>query len=292
MMIHSSSQIKLIFGSLFAFLSQNIIQLVLLLSYDLPKDVFIILSIIPLLFFLVFMIIAFTVTSEKEIKNSDSGGDSSDNSNSSKSTNSSIQIIPLNNSNLSNRIINDKKLSTSKEAELVSLIVTNKHEKSKQHVINKIKNRSLSARIKLKARVAARKAKISIAKKNLEILTYNTVQKSAEDLISIKENLLKDFKRRDVDNDGSIDQTELLHWMQALLPQMNIKKEAAESIIASHDENMDGLLQYYELESWVEKLYSMTIKKRRKIKMNGQRFGLSNSIMDQIISFGEELLKV
>ena len=291
-MIHSSSQIKLIFGSLFAFLSQNIIQLVLLLSYDLPKDVFIILSIIPLLFFLVFMIIAFTVTSEKEIKNSDSGGDSSDNSNSSKSTNSSIQIIPLNNSNLSNRIINDKKLSTSKEAELVSLIVTNKHEKSKQHVINKIKNRSLSARIKLKARVAARKAKISIAKKNLEILTYNTVQKSAEDLISIKENLLKDFKRRDVDNDGSIDQTELLHWMQALLPQMNIKKEAAESIIASHDENMDGLLQYYELESWVEKLYSMTIKKRRKIKMNGQRFGLSNSIMDQIISFGEELLKV
>ena len=291
-MIHSSSQIKLIFGSLFAFLSQNIIQLVLLLSYDLPKDVFIILSIIPLLFFLVFMIIAFTVTSEKEIKNSDSGGDSSDNNNSSKSTNSSIQIIPLNNSNLSNRIINDKKLSTSKEAELVSLIVTNKHEKSKQHVINKIKNRSLSARIKLKARVAARKAKISIAKKNLEILTYNTVQKSAEDLISIKENLLKDFKRRDVDNDGSIDQTELLHWMQALLPQMNIKKEAAESIIASHDENMDGLLQYYELESWVEKLYSMTIKKRRKIKMNGQRFGLSNSIMDQIISFGEELLKV
>ena len=292
MMIHSSSQIKLIFGSLLAFLSQNIIQLVLLLSYDLPKDVFIILSIIPLLFFLVFMIIAFTVTSEKEIKNSDSGGDSSDNNNSSKSTNSSIQIIPLNNSNLSNRIINDKKLSTSKEAELVSLIVTNKHEKSKQHVINKIKNRSLSARIKLKARVAARKAKISIAKKNLEILTYNTVQKSAEDLISIKENLLKDFKRRDVDNDGSIDQTELLHWMQALLPQMNIKKEAAESIIASHDENMDGLLQYYELESWVEKLYSMTIKKRRKIKMNGQRFGLSNSIMDQIISFGEELLKV
>ena len=291
-MIHSSSQIKLIFGSLFAFLSQNIIQLVLLLSYDLPKDVFIILSIIPLLFFLVFTIIAFTVTSEKEIKNSDSGGDSSDNSNSSKSTNSSIQIIPLNNSNLSNRIINDKKLSTSKEAELVSLIVTNKHEKSKQHVINKIKNRSLSARIKLKARVAARKAKISIAKKNLEILTYNTVQKSAEDLITIKENLLKDFKRRDVDNDGSIDQTELLHWMQALLPQMNIKKEAAESIIASHDENMDGLLQYYELESWVEKLYSMTIKKRRKIKMNGQRFGLSNSIMDQIISFGEELLKV
>ena len=110
--------------------------------------------------------------------------------------------------------------------------------------------------------------------------------------IDYTQELLRNFELRDANGDGSIEKGELVAWMQTLLPSMKIKIEAAQSIIAAHDENDDGVLQYHELEEWVGKLAKLSQKKRNKLKTSGERFGLSNDIMLQTISFAEELLGI
>mgnify|MGYP000844136594 FL=1 len=300
-----TTQVKLVVGSLLAFVSQNVIQLVLLLGFDLPKETFVVLSVVPLFFFLV-MLVIFTSTKKQNKPNTASGSSSS----------SKVTPVPAGKTTLE-RIMNDDTMDSKQQSELASRIVTNKYIKSKKNALNILQNRSMTAHIRLKARVQARKSRASIAMQlnnDQNTPLQNTTATSPTSFttpttaptapgtlehnsdytgplaIDYTQELLRNFELRDANGDGSIEKGELVAWMQTLLPSMKIKIEAAQSIIAAHDENDDGVLQYHELEEWVGKLAKLSQKKRNKLKTSGERFGLSNEIMLQTISFAEELL--
>ena len=300
-----TTQVKLVVGSLLAFVSQNVIQLVLLLGFDLPKETFVVLSVVPLFFSLV-MLVIFTSTKKQNKSNTASGSSSS----------SKVTPVPAGKTTLE-RIMNDDTMDSKQQSELASRIVTNKYIKSKKNALNILQNRSMTAHIRLKARVQARKSRASIAMQlnndqNTPLqnttatsptsFTTSTTAPTAPGTfeqnsdytgplaIDYTQELLRNFELRDANGDGSIEKGELVAWMQTLLPSMKIKIEAAQSIIAAHDENDDGVLQYHELEEWVGKLAKLSQKKRNKLKTSGERFGLSNEIMLQTISFAEELL--
>ena len=302
-----TTQVKLVVGSLLAFVSQNVIQLVLLLGFDLPKETFVVLSVVPLFFFLV-MLVIFTSTKKQNKSNTVSGSSSS----------SKVTPVPTGKTTLE-RIMNDDTMDSKQQSELASRIVTNKYIKSKKNALNILQNRSMTAHIRLKARVQARKSRASIAMQlnndqNTPLqnttatsptsFTTSTTAPTAPGTfeqnsdytgplaIDYTQELLRNFELRDANGDGSIEKGELVAWMQTLLPSMKIKIEAAQSIIAAHDENDDGVLQYHELEEWVGKLAKLSQKKRNKLKTSGERFGLSNEIMLQTISFAEELLGI
>ena len=298
-----TTQVKLVVGSLLAFVSQNVIQLVLLLGFDLPKETFVVLSVVPLFFFLV-MLVMFTSLKKHNTSSNASGASSS-----SKVT----PVVPAGKTTLE-RIMNDDTMDSKQQSELASRIVTNKYIKSKKNALNILQNRSMTAHIRLKARVQARKSRASVAMQlnnNQNTPLQNTTATSPTSFttpttapdtfeqnsdytgplaIDYTQELLRNFELRDANGDGSIEKGELVAWMQTLLPSMKIKIEAAQSIIAAHDENDDGVLQYHELEEWVGKLAKLSQKKRNKLKTSGERFGLSNEIMLQTISFAEELL--
>jgi hypothetical protein len=116
-----TTQVKLVVGSLLAFVSQNVIQLVLLLGFDLPKETFVVLSVVPLFFFLV-MLVIFTSTKKQNKPNTASGSSSS----------SKVTPVPAGKTTLE-RIMNDDTMDSKQQSELASRIETNISNPKKMH---------------------------------------------------------------------------------------------------------------------------------------------------------------
>ena len=278
---------KLILGSLLAFVSQNIIQLIILLFFDLQKEIFIILTTVPLAFFLIFLLVAFTrVMGEKKA--------AAANGKKSAFSAARSKVTPVHGSTPLERITNDDTMEVGEQAELVSRLVTNRHIKSKKAVMNDIHNRSIMAKLKLQSRVAIRRKSSAAAQSTGRSIdkpglappaatgtgtgirsatTGSTDEKKKEQnnyngplALLDTANLLRDFEKRDQDSDGSIDCSELLTWMRELLPEMKITEAAAQSIVSAHDESNDNVLQYEELEGWVAQFAQLSQKKRNKLK--------------------------
>jgi Ca2+-binding EF-hand superfamily protein len=91
------------------------------------------------------------------------------------------------------------------------------------------------------------------------------------------------FAKWDADDSKAIDENELYEWMCAMNRHLPPTLETAQSLINSHDQNGDGVLQMTELQTWLSKGAKMGVVKRRQIKQQSETFKHAMNFLERVV---------
>ena len=111
-----------------------------------------------------------------------------------------------------------------------------------------------------------------------------------EAVVSLNDEQFKEkFQQYDIDQDGGLTPQELLPWLIDEVSHQKSTKDStpslvdARSIIAAHDDNGDGVLQYEELEKWFNDGAKVSYTDRRNLEAQGGTFRQSILFMEQSV---------
>ena len=91
------------------------------------------------------------------------------------------------------------------------------------------------------------------------------------------------FAKWDVDASKAIDENELYDWMCTMNRHLPPTLETAQSLVKSHDQNGDGVLQMAELQTWLSKGAKMGVEKRRQIKQQSETFKHAMNFLERVV---------